>query len=66
MQNPSTIEVREAAQHLATRRRARRGLVAGYIHELSARHADDTRARRSRPAAVYARTVAKPEATAGV
>jgi len=66
MQNPSTLEVREAAQHLASRRRARRGLVAGYIHELSARHADDARAQRSRPATVYARTVAQPEAAAGV
>jgi hypothetical protein len=66
MQSPSPIEVREAAQRLATRRRARRGLVAGYIHELSARHADDARAQRSRPAPVLARTVAQPEATAGV
>ena len=65
MQNPSPIEVREAAQRLATRRRARRGLVAGYIHELSARHADDARSERERPA-LYARTVSEPEATAGV
>ena len=65
MQNPTTTEVREAAQRLATRRRARRGLVAGYIHELSARHADDARRDRPRPL-VYARTVAKPEAAAGV
>jgi hypothetical protein len=65
MQNPTPTEVRETAQRLASRRRARRGLVAGYIHELSARHADDARATRSRPP-VYARTVAKPEATAGV
>ena len=65
MQNPTTTEVREAAQRLATRRRARRGLVAGYIHELSARHADD--ARRERPAtAVYGRTITEPEASAGV
>jgi hypothetical protein len=66
MQNPSTTEVREAAQRLATRRvRARRGLVAGYIHELSARHADDARRDRPRPL-VYGRTVTEPEATAGV
>jgi hypothetical protein len=65
MQNPSTTEVREAAQHLATRRRARRGLVAGYIHQLSARHADDARRERPRPL-VYGRTVPEPEATAGV
>ena len=65
MQNPSTTEVRDAARRLDTRRRARRGLVAGYIHELSARHADDARRDRPRPL-VYGRTIAKPEATAGV
>ena len=43
MQNRKTPEAREAAQRLAARRRARRGLVAGYIHELSARHAQDAR-----------------------
>lgn len=62
MQNPSTTEVREAAQRLASGRRARRGLVAGYIHELSARHADDARRERR----VYARTVTEPEAAARV
>ena len=65
MQNPTPTEVREAAQRLASRRRARRGLVAGYIHELSARHADDARATHARPP-VYGRTIAKPEPTAGV
>jgi len=65
MQNPSKTEVREAAPRLATRRRARRGLVAGYIHELSARHADDGHRDRPRPL-VYGRTVTEPEATAGV
>jgi hypothetical protein len=66
MQNPTT-EVREAARHLAVRRRAKRGLVAGYIHELSARHAADAASReRTRPATVYARTRADSEATAGV
>jgi hypothetical protein len=65
MQNPTPTEVRASEQRLASRRRARRGLVAGYIHELSARHADDARAMRQRPP-VYARTIAKPEATAGV
>ena len=65
MKNPSPTEVREAAQRLASRRRARRGLVAGYIHELSARHADDARRDRPRPL-VYGRTVTEPEATAGV
>jgi hypothetical protein len=28
----------ESAKRIAVRRRAKRGLVAGYIHELSARH----------------------------
>jgi hypothetical protein len=65
MQNRTTTEAREAAQSIASRRRARRGLVAGYIHELSARHAADARAQRPR-AAVYGRTLAKPEAAAGV
>jgi hypothetical protein len=65
MQNPNFTEVREAAQRLASRRRARRGLVAGYIHELSARHAEDARASRPRPP-VSARNVAEAEATAGV
>jgi hypothetical protein len=51
MQNSKTLEAREAAQRLASRRRARRGLVAGYIHELSARHADTAALRRERPAA---------------
>jgi hypothetical protein len=50
MQNRNTTEVREAAQRLASRRRARRGLVAGYIHELSARHADTANRRGERPA----------------
>jgi hypothetical protein len=35
------------ARELAARRRAKRGFVASYIHELSARHADDARARRA-------------------
>ena len=29
----------ESAKRIAVRRRAKRGLVAGYIHEISARHA---------------------------
>jgi hypothetical protein len=62
MQNPSQTEVRDAARRLASKRRAKRGLVAGYIHELSARHAEEP---RRRPA-VYARTRAEQEATAGV
>jgi hypothetical protein len=35
------------ARELAARRRAKRGFVASYIHELSARHADDAQARRA-------------------
>jgi hypothetical protein len=61
MQNPKTSEARAAAQRLDTRRRARRGLVAGYIHELSSRHAD-----AARRAPVYARTITEREAKAGV
>ena len=64
MQNPTHPEVRDAARRLATKRRAKRGLVAGYIHEISARHAAD--AATSRRAAVYARTRPEREATAGV
>jgi hypothetical protein len=36
MQKPRTAE---PDRRIATRRRAKRGLVAGYIHEISARHA---------------------------
>jgi len=50
MQNSKTLEAREAAQRLAANRRARRGIVAGYLHELSGRHADAAR-RPQRPAA---------------
>ena len=39
MQDTKTTDLRTTTdQVLATRRRARRGLVAGYIHQLSARH----------------------------
>jgi hypothetical protein len=64
MQNPSQIEVRDAARRLARKRRAKRGLVAGYIHELSARHATSATP-RERPV-VHVRTRAESEATAGV
>jgi hypothetical protein len=64
MQNPSHPEVRDAARRLAAKRRAKRGLVAGYIHEISARHAAD--AATGRRAAVYARTRADREAPAPV
>ena len=65
MQNPIPTEAREAAQRLASRRRvrARRGLVAGYIHELSARHAAD---HATRERAVHARTIREAEAPARV
>ena len=67
MQNTTTTEARAAARHHAVRRRAKRGLVAGYIHELSARHAADASTReRQRPATVYARTRTDQEATAPV
>lgn len=39
MQDSKITAVRSANDRLATRRRAKRGLVAGYIHEISARHA---------------------------
>jgi len=32
---------RAANRHLQLRRRVKRGIVAGYIHELSARHQQD-------------------------
>ena len=32
---------RAATRHRQLRRRAKRGIVAGYIHELSARHQQD-------------------------
>jgi hypothetical protein len=35
----------ESAKRTAVRRRAKRGLVAGYIHEISARHGAAERAR---------------------
>ena len=33
----------ESDKRIAVRRRAKRGLVAGYIHEISARHATPAR-----------------------
>jgi hypothetical protein len=46
MQNPKIPEARSAAtERPGSRRRARRGLIAGYIHELSGRHADAAAAR---------------------
>ncbi len=39
MQDRKITAVRSANDRLATRRRAKRGLVAGYIHEISGRHA---------------------------
>jgi hypothetical protein len=38
MQDTRTSAPVESAKRIAVRRRAKRGLVAGYIHELSARH----------------------------
>jgi hypothetical protein len=48
------------ARELAARRRAKRGFVASYIHELSARHADDARARRSAAERATAARVSSP------
>ena len=39
MQDTRTSAPVESAKRLAVRRRAKRGLVAGYIHEISGRHA---------------------------
>jgi hypothetical protein len=36
---PATVE---SEKRIAVRRRAKRGLVAGYIHEISGRHAAST------------------------
>jgi hypothetical protein len=36
---PATASARETDNRLAVRRRAKRGLIAGYIHEISGRHA---------------------------
>jgi hypothetical protein len=38
-ENRIPVAAVEAAKRKAVRRRAKRGLVAGYIHEISARHA---------------------------
>jgi hypothetical protein len=38
-ENRITAAAVEAAKRKAVRRRAKRGLVAGYIHEISGRHA---------------------------
>lgn len=40
MNEPRPTTDAEARQRLQLNRRARRGLVAGYIHELSERHRD--------------------------
>jgi hypothetical protein len=45
----------EAAKRKAVRRRAKRGLVAGYIHEISARHAAAPRQQPAEPAPQPAR-----------
>jgi hypothetical protein len=40
MPEPRTSHDTESARHLELRRRARRGIVASYIHQVSARHKD--------------------------
>ena len=52
MQDTRTTTPEESAKRIAVRRRAKRGLLAGYIHELSVRHASTTAAadRPQRPA----------------
>ena len=65
MQNPP-IPAPKAPARPETSRRARRGLVAGYIHQLSARHAADASARRPRQPIVRAGRLAEHEVRAGV
>ena len=52
MQDTPTTASVESARRKAVRRRAKRGLLAGYIHELSVRHASAAAAadRPQRPA----------------
>jgi hypothetical protein len=52
MNQPRTPTDRATAKRLQVRRRAKRGLVAGYIHEISGRHgAGSTRTARVEPVA---------------
>jgi len=44
MQDTRTSAPVESARRMAVRRRAKRGLVAGYIHEISGRHASAVQA----------------------
>jgi hypothetical protein len=46
--------VRAATRHLQLRRRVKRGIVAGYIHELSARHRQDGTGKPERREALLA------------
>jgi hypothetical protein len=55
LQDRKITAVRSANDRLATRRRAKRGLVAGYIHEISGRHA----AAAARPVPAATRTPVK-------
>ena len=43
---------RAARRHLQLRRRVKRGIVAGYIHELSERHRQDATPKPAREALV--------------
>jgi hypothetical protein len=47
MTEPRPTNEAESRQRLQLNRRARRGLVAGYIHELSERHRDREPAEQS-------------------
>jgi hypothetical protein len=47
MQEPRATHDTESVRHLQLRRRAKRGIVASYIHQVSARHNGDI----ARPAA---------------
>jgi hypothetical protein len=41
MQEPRATHDTESVRHLQLRRRAKRGIVASYIHQVSARHKGD-------------------------
>jgi hypothetical protein len=44
MNQPRTSKDRTTARRLQVRRRAKRGLIASYIHEISGRHGAGSRA----------------------
>jgi hypothetical protein len=55
MQDTRTAAPVESAKRIAVRRRAKRGLVAGYIHEISGRHGSAPAPKPAEPAPQPAR-----------